>query len=49
MRYQQNLGGRRLALLMLSTNDWDILKDAGEAIAEAVKKVSPGEFFELYE
>jgi hypothetical protein len=47
MSYQQNLSGRKLAILMLSTNDWDTLKNAASSIAAAVDAMKPAEFVEL--
>ncbi len=44
LSYQQNLTGRRLALVVLSTNDWSILQRAPERVAEAVDAATPGSF-----
>jgi hypothetical protein len=35
IKYQQNLSDRKIALLVLSTNDWEILRDAKEKIITA--------------
>jgi hypothetical protein len=42
--YQQNMTGRKLALLMLSTADWNILKLVGGRISAALATVEPGSF-----
>jgi predicted nuclease of predicted toxin-antitoxin system len=47
LSYQQNLAGRTLAILMLSTNDWDIIKVSEASIANAVNLILPAEFVEL--
>ena len=47
LSYQQNLDGRTLAILMLSTNDWDIIKVSESSIAAAVNRIRKAEFLEL--
>jgi predicted nuclease of predicted toxin-antitoxin system len=47
LSYQQNLAGRTLAILMLSTNDWDIIKTCEAMIASAVERIKPTDFLEL--
>ena len=47
LRYQQNLVGRTLAILMLSTNDWDAIKNSSALIASAVEAIEPSKFVEL--
>ncbi len=44
LSYQQNLKGRRLALIVLSTNDWNILKLNPQPVLEALARVAPGSF-----
>jgi hypothetical protein len=47
LRYQQNLMGRRLAILVLPTTSWPRIRaHAGELIA-AVNELQPGEFRQL--
>ena len=48
LRYQQNLSGRELAILMLSTNKKSIIKANGDKILKAVNEVKPSEFRELF-
>ena len=40
--YQQNLTGRRLALIVLMTNHWDTIRDHGEGILPAVEAATAG-------
>ena len=47
IRYQQNLAGRRIAILELSTNDLRRIQAASTLIAEAVEKIGPAEFQHL--
>ncbi len=47
LRYQQNLTGRRIAILVLPTNDWTVLRKHTEGIANAVAGMAPGSFLEL--
>lgn len=47
LRYQQNLKGRRIAILVLPTNDWTVLREHTQRIAAAVNTMSPGSFREL--
>ena len=47
IRYQQNLAGRRIAILELSTNDLRRIQAASALIEEAVEKIQPGELKHL--
>ena len=47
IRYQQNLTGRRIAILELSTNDLHCLQQAAELLAEAIATVGVNEFRQL--
>ena len=42
--YQQNMAGRKLAMVMLSTPDWNLLRIAAPRIAEAIAASTPGSF-----
>jgi hypothetical protein len=44
MRYQQNLTGRRIALVVLSTPQWPLVKLHLDKIAAAVDAATPGSF-----
>jgi hypothetical protein len=47
MRYQQNLKGRRIALIVSSTPQWPILRLNTERIAAAVDAATPGCYVEV--
>ena len=47
LRYQQNLSGRSLAILILSTNKRSKVIANGERILEAVNRMKPNGFLEL--
>lgn len=49
IRYQQNPKGRKLALVVLGSNIWPIVRGYGPAIAARVEAVTPGswEFIEM--
>lgn len=45
--YQQNLTGRRLAILVLPTTRWPEIRDHVSRVAAAVAEVTPGAYREL--
>lgn len=47
LRYQQNLDGRRLAILVLPTTRWPIIQRHVAEVAAAVASMPPGGFREL--
>ena len=49
IRYQQNLADRKLALVVLGSNIWPVVRDHGAAIAAKVDAATPGsyEFIEM--
>lgn len=47
LRYQQNLTGRKLAILVLPTNDWPTLRCMADSIAARGATLQPGDFVEL--
>jgi hypothetical protein len=47
IRYQQNLDGRRIALVVLSTPRWPVVKLHLEKIAAAVNAATPGSYVEV--
>jgi predicted nuclease of predicted toxin-antitoxin system len=44
LSYQQNLAGRTLAIIVLETNNWNILKLNTLPVAEALDRATPGSF-----
>ena len=47
LQYQQNLGTRRIAILVLPYASWIKLRAHGEKIANAVAAIQPGGYAEL--
>ena len=47
LRYQQNLGGRRLAILVLPTTSWPEIQNYMNKVVDAVNALKPGDFIEL--
>jgi hypothetical protein len=47
MRYQQNLTGRRIALVVLSTPQWPVVRLHLEKIAVVVNAATPGSYAEV--
>ena len=47
LRYQQNLTGRRLAILVLPTTSWPMIRLHLPKVALAVNALRPGDFVEL--
>jgi hypothetical protein len=47
MRYQQNLAGRRIALVVLGTPQWPVVKLHLEKIAAVVTAAPPGSYTEV--
>ena len=45
--YQQNITGRRLAILVLPTTSWPRIREHSEEIVVAVVTLQPGQFREL--
>ena len=45
--YQQNLTGRKMAVLVLSTNNWDFIRAAIARIGTAIDTVTPGSYTEV--
>ncbi len=44
IRYQQNLAGRQIAILELSTNDYRRIKASSELIQSTIAAIQPREF-----
>jgi hypothetical protein len=47
LKHHQNLTGRRLAILVLSTNRWPKVKAKTAEIIEAIRSLRPGTYIEL--
>jgi len=47
MRYQQNLVGRRIAIVVLGRQQWPQLRAHIQRVADAVNAATPGSFVEV--
>lgn len=47
LSYQQNLKGRKLALLVLSTNNWGLIEADTVKIVAAISAATPGSYTEV--
>jgi hypothetical protein len=48
MRYQQNLAGRKIAIVVLGRQQWPHLRPHIQLVIEAVNIAAPGSFAEVY-
>jgi len=48
LRYQQNLAGRKLAILVLGTTSWPKIQKFSREIAAAVEEITEGEYREIH-
>jgi predicted nuclease of predicted toxin-antitoxin system len=47
LKYQQNIAGRKLAILVLPTNDWPTIQLKAGEVTVKVAELQPGDFVEL--
>jgi hypothetical protein len=47
LEYQQNLKGRKISILLLSTNHWPTLKRHTALVQTALDKLQPNEFVQV--
>jgi hypothetical protein len=47
LRYQQNLASRQLAIVVLMTTDWRLIKQHTDCVVEALAALTPGAYVEL--
>ena len=47
LRDQQNLGGRRIAIIVLSSTSWPRIQKAATAVTQAIDTALPGSFKEV--
>jgi hypothetical protein len=47
MPYQQNLTGRKIAVVVLGLQQWPSLRPHVERVAEAIKAATPGSYTEI--
>jgi len=46
LRYQQNLAGRRLSILVLPTTNWAQIREHADAIQRETISLAPGDYRE---
>lgn len=47
LRYQQNLTGRKIAVIVLTTTSWPRIERATTNVAKAVDSAAPGSYLEV--
>ena len=47
IHYQQNLAGRKIAIVVLGTSQWPVLRLHVQRVAAAVNTVTPGSYTEV--
>lgn len=47
LRYQQNLAARRLAIVVLLTTDWRLIRQHTDRVAQTITKLVTGDYVEL--
>ena len=47
LRYQQNLAGRKIAILVLGRGRWTLVEPYVDRVADAVAAAVPGSYFEV--
>lgn len=47
LRYQQNMAGRRLAILVLKTTSWPVIRRNASTVVAAIDELRPGQYVEL--
>ena len=47
MRYQQNLAGRKIAVLVLGQQNWNFLQPHVQLVVDAVNTITPGSYVEV--
>lgn len=47
IRYQQNLAGSRLALVVISINDWTRIRKFKSVVVNAISEIKTGSFLEI--
>jgi hypothetical protein len=46
--YEQNMTGRKIAVICMSDNHWPIVKDYVPAILQAIEQIPPGNVVKVY-
>jgi hypothetical protein len=48
LRYQQNLSGRKLSVLVLMTTSWPRIQEHVSEIAQTIRQIGVGEYREIH-
>jgi hypothetical protein len=48
MQYEQNMAGRKIGVVAMSDNHWDIVRPYVQQIAQAIDEVKPGEVRQVF-
>jgi hypothetical protein len=48
LKYEQNMAGRKIGVVAMSDNHWNIVKDHVSVISDAVEAVQPGQILPVY-
>jgi hypothetical protein len=48
IRYQQNLANRKIAIVVLGTPQWPVVRRHTAKVLEAVNAATPGSYFEVH-
>jgi hypothetical protein len=47
IRYQQNLAGRQISIIELSTSHWETIRDKITSLVEAIQSSTPGSYLTI--
>ena len=47
LRYQQNLSGRRISVVVLMTTNWPRIKNQADLVAQVIDNLQPGTYKEI--
>ena len=47
LKYQQNLSGRALAIVVLSTTSWLVIEPQAERVVNVIDTITPGSYVEI--
>jgi len=47
LKYQQNLSGRALSIVVLSTTSWLVIEPQAERVVNVIDTITPGSYVEI--
>jgi predicted nuclease of predicted toxin-antitoxin system len=47
LKYQQNLSGRALSIVVLSTTSWPVIEQQVDRVADVINTITPGSYVEI--